>query len=83
VSTLLATASSEQGRVLYSRNCAHCHGDDARGDEGPDLHGLKKSDLRIRQIIASGIKGEMPQFGLKFSDAEIEALVAYLRTLNT
>ena len=23
---------------MFLMNCAHCHGDDTRGDEGPDLH---------------------------------------------
>src|SRR6266576_6227877 len=32
---------------LFDRNCAHCHGDDARGDEGPSLYNLRKSDARI------------------------------------
>jgi mono/diheme cytochrome c family protein len=47
----------------FDHNCAHCHGDDARGDEGPDLHGLTKSDKRLEKIINGGIKGEMPAFG--------------------
>ena len=76
-------AKDAQGRTLFSLNCAHCHGEDARGDEGPDLHALKKSDARIRQIITQGIKGEMPKFNTKFSNAEVEALVAYLRTLKS
>jgi len=76
-------AKIEQGQALFSRNCAHCHGEDARGDEGPDLHDVKKSDARIRQIITQGIKGEMPKFNTKFSNAEVEALIAYLRTLKS
>ena len=55
-------------------NCAHCHGDDARGDEGPDLHGVTKSDARIASFIKNGIKGEMPKFGAKLSDADVQAL---------
>ena len=41
------TADAAQGRHLFLMNCAHCHGDDARGDEGPDLHNLHRSDARI------------------------------------
>jgi hypothetical protein len=58
------------------------HGDDALGDEGPDLHDLRKSDARIEKIIKNGIKGEMPSFGKKFSDADVQALIAWLRTLK-
>jgi len=69
------------GQQLFLKNCAHCHGADARGDEGPDLHGLRKSDTRITKIIKEGIKGEMPAFGKKLSDSDVEALISFLRTL--
>ena len=70
------------GYRIFDHNCAHCHGDDARGDEGPDLHDLRKSDARLEKIIKNGIKGEMPSFGKKFSDADVQAIIAYLRTLK-
>ena len=71
-----------QGRHLFLLNCAHCHGDDALGDEGPNLHNLHKSDARIHQVVTAGIKGEMPSFGKKLHDPDIRALTAYLRTLR-
>lgn len=71
------------GKHLFLMNCAHCHGDDAHGDEGPDLYNLHKSDARIHQVIVSGIKGEMPSFAKKLGDSEIKQLTAYLRTLKT
>jgi mono/diheme cytochrome c family protein len=73
---------SKQGYRLFDHNCAPCHGEDARGDEGPNLHGLAKSDARLATIIKGGIKGEMPSFAKKFSDADVQALIAYLRTLK-
>ena len=76
------TADAAAGRHLYLQNCAHCHGDDAHGDEGPDLFNLHKSDARIHQVITAGIKGEMPSFARKLHDPEIRALTAYLRTLR-
>ena len=77
------TAAAAQGRHLFLMNCAHCHGDDARGDEGPDLHDLHKSDERIHQLITAGVKGEMPSFAKKLNDSDIRALTAYLRTLHS
>ena len=71
-----------RGQSLFERNCAHCHGDDAGGDEGPDLHNLKKSDARITKIVTQGIKGEMPAFGAKLKDEDVKALLAFLRTLK-
>ena len=73
---------AKEGYRLFEHNCAHCHGDDARGDEGPDLHGLHKSDARLTTIIKGGIKGEMPSFSKKFNDADVQALIAFLRTLK-
>jgi mono/diheme cytochrome c family protein len=78
----LPSAQAAQGRSLFERNCAHCHGDDARGDEGPTLYDLAMSDARIAKRIKEGIKGEMPKFGSKLNDMDIAALIAYLRTLK-
>jgi mono/diheme cytochrome c family protein len=74
---------ARRGHSLFERNCAHCHGEDARGDEGPSLYDLKKSDARVTKIIKEGIKVEMPKFGAKFNDADIQALIAYVRTLKS
>jgi mono/diheme cytochrome c family protein len=71
-----------QGAKLFSFNCAHCHGIDATGDEGPDLHGLTKSDAHLKSIILNGVKGEMPAFNKKFKDQDALALIAFLRTLK-
>jgi mono/diheme cytochrome c family protein len=72
----------QKGYALFMLNCAHCHGADARGDEGPDLHGVTKSDARIASLIKDGKKGEMPKFRSKLSDAEVKALVAFVRSLK-
>ena len=77
-----AGTPAKQGYKLFMLNCAHCHGADARGDEGPGLHGVTKSDQRIVTIIQNGIKGEMPKFSAKLNDAETRALVAFIRTLK-
>jgi mono/diheme cytochrome c family protein len=76
------SGEAAQGRHLFLMNCAHCHGDDAHGDEGPDLHNLHRSDARIHEVITAGIKGEMPSFGKKLGDPEVRELTAYLRTLQ-
>ena len=73
---------STAGRRLFLKNCAHCHAEDATGDEGPDLHNLHKSDDFISRRIRNGVKGEMTAFGEKFSPDDVKALIAYLRTLK-
>jgi mono/diheme cytochrome c family protein len=70
------------GRKLFLKNCAHCHGADAHGDDGPDLHGLDDSDKWIANRIRNGKKGQMTAFAGKLPPSEIESLVAYLRTLK-
>ncbi len=74
--------AAERGRALFERNCAHCHGDDARGDEGPNLYNLTLSDARIANRIKNGIKSQMPKFGSKLTGADVKALIAFLRTLK-
>jgi mono/diheme cytochrome c family protein len=77
-----AGTPERNGYALFMMNCAHCHGADARGDEGPDLHGVTKSDARVAALIKDGKKGEMPKFGAKLTDPEVLALVAFVRSLR-
>ncbi len=69
------------GAKLFSLNCAHCHGIDATGDEGPDLHKVTKTDDRIKSTILNGVKGEMPAFGKKLTEDDAVTLVAFIRSL--
>ncbi|HEV2453782.1 MAG TPA: cytochrome c [Verrucomicrobiae bacterium] len=74
--------SIQSGRALFLKNCAHCHGADAHGDEGPDLHGLDWTDRQIAIRIRNGKKGEMTAFDGKLQTNEIKSLIAYLRSLK-
>jgi len=78
--TLAANASPS--RTLYLKNCAHCHGADADGDDGPDLHQLDLTDDQIRNRIRDGVKNKMTSFSGKLSASDIDTLVQYLRTLD-
>ena len=71
------------GRTLFLDSCARCHGADARGDEGPDLHNAQVSDRYIAAIITDGIPHEMPAFAKKHGAADITALTAYVRSLES
>ena len=75
-------AGAMSGRTLFLRNCAHCHGADAHGDEGPDLHDLGLADERIASRIRKGKAGQMTAFAGKLQPAEITALVAYVQSLH-
>lgn len=71
-----------QGRKLFLSSCAHCHGADAAGDEGPDRHGVGVSDRYIAHIISHGIRHEMPSFAKKLGAGDIATLKAYIRSLD-
>ncbi len=78
--------SSEHGRRLFVQSCAHCHGDDARGNgedgDGPNLYRLPISNARIAAVIRTGIPEEMPSFAKKHGATDVADLTAYLRTLR-
>jgi mono/diheme cytochrome c family protein len=82
VPTPSSSALIAQGRAQFLSSCAHCHGADATGDEGPDLHNVEVSDRYISNIITHGIKGEMPSFRKKLGRDEIAGLTAYVRSLD-
>jgi mono/diheme cytochrome c family protein len=69
-------------RTVFLRNCAHCHGANAHGDDGPDLHDLGLSDDWIANRIRKGKAGQMTAFAGKLQPAEIAALVAYVQSLK-
>ncbi len=80
-----AAGQIRDGAALYAERCADCHGADARGVSGPSLTRLWASgftDDRVFQTIRAGVAGSiMPPSTAP--DAEIRALVAYLKTLGT
>jgi len=75
-------AGTINGRTLFLRNCAHCHGADAHGDDGPDLHDLGLTDDWIANRIRKGKAGQMTAFAGKLQPAQIAALVAYVQSLK-
>jgi mono/diheme cytochrome c family protein len=78
-------AAGKQGRAMFIRSCAHCHGSDAHGSgedaDGPDLHELPISNARIQAVVRAGIQGEMPSFGKKYTPDDARLIIAYLRSL--
>lgn len=77
------TASAHDGKQLYHRLCAACHGEGGDGGVGvplnlPDFLAVASDDY-FRATIRNGRPGRvMPAFrGLE--DAEVDAIIAYLR----
>jgi len=75
-------SDTSAGRLLFLKNCAHCHGADARGDEGPDLHNLDWTDEQSATRIRDGKKGQMTAFAGKLSADQISQIKDYVRGLR-
>ncbi|MEO7719215.1 MAG: c-type cytochrome [Capsulimonas sp.] len=71
-----------RGHEVFLANCAACHGADAGGDDGPNLHHKNLPDTAIAQDVANGFAGEMPAFGGKLNAPDRKAVVAYVRSLQ-
>lgn len=74
----------QNGALLYGANCAQCHGATGDGIPGVDLKsGIRRAatDQDLAQLITTGIPGTaMP--ATPFGNAELTALVAYLRSMR-
>ncbi len=75
--------------ALWGQHCASCHGKDGSGNTtmGKKL-GVKDytkeqgfSDAEAANVIKNG-KGKMKAYKDKLSDADVKALVAYVRSLK-
>jgi len=81
-------AFGADAEVLWTQTCASCHGKDGSGNTvmGKKL-GVKdftkeqSSDAEATNIIKNG-KGNMSAYKDKLSDADVKALVAYVRSLK-
>jgi cbb3-type cytochrome c oxidase subunit III len=78
--------------VVFDKHCSTCHGKDgqaktfkAKFNHARNLTDAKwqaeVSDERIFNSISNG-KGKMPAWGKKLSEAQINALVGYVRKLK-
>jgi cytochrome c oxidase cbb3-type subunit 3 len=79
-----AKPDPDHGKNLFEQNCSTCHGIDAAGEEGPDLHGVPRNlgDAAVVNIIQHGVRGTaMPGF-FELSAKDAADIVAFLRTFD-
>ncbi len=87
-----AQQQASDASTLFKKNCATCHGQDGRAKtfKAKFNHARNLTDSawqrevtdeRIFNSISNG-KGKMPAFGRKFSEAEINSLVRFVRGLS-
>lgn len=77
-----------EGALLFNQYCARCHGvDGTPTKEAPTASSLavaaaveRLSDETMKGVVRSG-RGQMPGFGDRFTDATLQVLIAYVRTL--
>jgi mono/diheme cytochrome c family protein len=70
------------GKALYEVQCIVCHGDDGKAQRSgaKDITITTLSDEEIIAVIKNG-KNTMPAMGAIFDERELNALVAYIKTL--
>jgi mono/diheme cytochrome c family protein len=85
------SADQAQGKKLFARHCAGCHGLKGKGDGyrllGPEPADLTrpatttKSNVALLRTIHEG-KPNMPSWKVRLSEQESRAVLAYIRTLG-
>jgi mono/diheme cytochrome c family protein len=85
--------SRRDGERLFAAVCAKCHGEEGRGgiatDGGPPPRNFHDATFHAThtdaQLVDTIIKGKnnfMPAFGATFTDAQMQAIVAHIRTFD-
>jgi cbb3-type cytochrome c oxidase subunit III len=87
-------ASIEEGRKIYARNCASCHGPGGKGDGSMALGGSTPADLtddkwdhgssdgEIFVVIRDGVSADMEGYRDKLSEKQIWQVINYIRSLG-
>ncbi|HLH06826.1 MAG TPA: c-type cytochrome [Terriglobales bacterium] len=79
--------AADTGADLYKSKCAMCHGPEGTS-KMPNVPALSaaeaqgKSDADLKTIIEKGKAPKMPAYAGKLTDAQINDLVKFIRTLK-
>lgn len=88
-------AEGPAGRGVFAKQCASCHGQDAKGNvkmakmfklkaaalDLTDKTTRQQSDQQLIALITGG-KGKMPSYQGKLSASDVAGVVAYMRSLG-
>ena len=87
-----AQVDLSRGEELYDRHCVACHGGSSGGaiDDIPPRHNAQghtwhHADCDLIDMVLEGMPQregfpEMPAFGDELTEAEVEAILAYIKT---
>jgi mono/diheme cytochrome c family protein len=71
-------------KKLFATNCSWCHGDYGRAaGKAPKLAGTSLTEKQVFDRISKGISGKMPSYKKTLSEAEIQALAAFIKGLES
>lgn len=85
------TAQEAEGQMLFHQRCEHCHGENDLNlkPAPPEIRGVltrarlpdgePATDLNVMRVVVNG-KNKMPPFMGRFTEPQMEALLAYLHT---
>ncbi len=74
-----------QGRRIYRGNCAACHGLTGQGRIGPPHNHTgstwENADGELMSIVLEGRNRRMPAFQEQLTEAEIDSVLTYIKTM--
>lgn len=72
-----------EGRALYAKHCAMCHGRDGSGGQGPRLNNgvvlTAYPSLASQAAVVADGRGTMPSFAKRLTEVQIESVSRYTR----
>jgi cytochrome c5 len=88
----LSSAEAQDGKAVYGKLCASCHGADGKGNPAMtkvfgekelnivDQETMKKSDDELLKVITQG-KGKMPASGKNLTKQEQKQVLDHVKSL--
>ena len=84
--------AGQRAERTFNTVCGRCHGSDGKGGVAPEgvnaprnfcdrTFQASRTDDQLKQVIRMG-KGAMPGFGNRFSDLDLQGLVAKIRSFD-